>query len=49
MDQKKELKFNNIKPEDCVFGESLGEGILKTSGLTYRRCIWKCQDRLVKE
>jgi len=27
----KELKFNNIKPEDCVFGESLGEGTLDSS------------------
>ena len=24
--EKKQLIFNNIKPEDCVFGESLGEG-----------------------
>ena len=23
---KKLLIFNNIKPEDCVFGDSLGEG-----------------------
>jgi hypothetical protein len=27
VEAKKKLIFNNIKPEDCVFGDSLGEGI----------------------
>jgi hypothetical protein len=27
METKKILAFNKIKPEDCVFGESLGEGM----------------------
>jgi len=26
MEVAKKLIFNNIKPEDCVFGDSLGEG-----------------------
>ena len=30
MEAAKKLIFNNIKPEDCVFGDSLGEGTHKT-------------------
>ena len=37
---KKKLIFNNIKPEDCVFGDSLGEGINLDFVLTCARCIW---------
>lgn len=30
MEKTKALTFNNIKPEDCVFGDSLGEGKLNS-------------------
>jgi hypothetical protein len=46
VETQKVLVFNKIKPEDCVFGESIGEGIYTLTSsipdqvLNYR-CVWQ--------
>ena len=52
MEVAKKLIFNNIKPEDCVFGDSLGEGTTSKPGSNewlLFRCVWKCKNWVAQE